>query len=845
MGTNGGTKRLQLSAPSQPPQKINVQKFAESRTGELESLHSIVGNRLEGDFRSRRSKRRRTTSFNSKAAKRRRKVQGRNLDDEKKKNKNDNENISIPRRIRRRAQMRINPEEGFSVSQDGTKRLRTHVWYAKRFTMTKLWGYYLPLGLHGSGRGSRALLKWFRNAVLIHDASYNVAVQLEGPEGSLLSILSTVLVPSPSVCPGDVSNSVISGAIYDYAVLHHIGAPVSKPIAPVTYMWRPCSLRNRDGDDASINGLGSMKPEITESRSSFRQLWVWIHASAFDEGYGALKFACEKEMEEKDILIHCFSREGQLAKLEVMGSKAFELLQKALPVTWISEDSQQVEKHSVAEADNGSQLRKNCVLQNEDHISSKAMLSLSVMDPRTITKKGMIPNVPGNEIGEHTGIAEISDRCKESFPLSSEPGSNGTLTSRNLWDASSGVIPPVEESILCKEKHELQKKFFFLDGPTSTEVQCSRCCPTMLLKDKNKEGLAIGWSVVLPLSWVRAFWVPLVSKGAHAIGLREKHWVACEVGLPCFPSDFPDCNAYSSLKATEAVASNLKEELHPLSTRPLRVPILPPWDSVRVTLNRLLTTVGDPIICREGKHDDSNSTSNMDSASCDARLHGHCTSLDSFVARTSSLLTNFLNEVKGDHLLLFPRIANKKKSFSKVAKDESKLGQGQNGITNIIWNRKLCFLRVLLRAYKEGSFEEGAVICAPRPTDISLWTLSSVNIEGGLQIPQSAVTSYFKEESSGKWELQMPEDTTASESHRMPVGFVTTGFVRGSKKPMAEAFCEAVLLAHLRKEQWDDPEVKRRKKEIYVLVRNLRSTAYRLALATIVLEHQVEDVEFL
>lgn len=39
------------------------------------------------------------------------------------------------------------------------------------------------------------------------------------------------------------------------------------------------------------------------------------------------------------------------------------------------------------------------------------------------------------------------------------------------------------------------------------------------------------WSIVLPLSWVKAFWAPLVSKGAHAIGLREKHWIACEVSL--------------------------------------------------------------------------------------------------------------------------------------------------------------------------------------------------------------------------------------------------------------------------------------------------------------------------
>lgn len=158
----------------------------------------------------------------------------------------------------------------------------------------------------------------------------------------------------------------------------------------------------------------------------------------------------------------------------------------------------------------------------------------------------------------------------------------------------------------------------------------------------------------------------------------------------------------------------------------------------------------------------------------------------------------------------------------------------------------------------------------------------SENTEGSLQVHQSALASYFKEQSSGKWELQMPDDITDSGSHRWPIGFVTTGFVRGwlvyyvlllsynkqafffyyvlynsltlsfaildsnmfSKKPVAEAFCEAVLLAQLRKEQWKDLAVKRRQ-EIYVLVRNLRSTAYRLALATVVLEQQEEDVKSL
>lgn len=65
-----------------------------------------------------------------------------------------------------------------------------------------------------------------------------------------------------------------------------------------------------------------------------------------------------------------------------------------------------------------------------------------------------------------------------------------------------------------------------------------------------------------------------------------------------------------------------------------------------------------------------------------------------------------------------------------------------------------------------------------------------------------------------------------------------------STKPSAEAFCEATLLAQLRGEQWCEMQEKGRP-EIFVLVRNLRSAAYRLALATIVMEQQQDDLQFI
>lgn len=128
-----------------PPRTLNVQKFADSRTPELQSLHSIVSNRLSGDFRSKRNKRRRTTGYDNRVGKKRyrkRQKVGDVVSEDKK--------TKLPRYLRRKIEFRGNVEGlGFSTSGDGTKRLTTHIWHAKRFNMTKIWGFYLPIGLHG------------------------------------------------------------------------------------------------------------------------------------------------------------------------------------------------------------------------------------------------------------------------------------------------------------------------------------------------------------------------------------------------------------------------------------------------------------------------------------------------------------------------------------------------------------------------------------------------------------------------------------------------------------------------------------------------------------------------
>lgn len=56
---------------------------------------------------------------------------------------------------------------------------------------------------------------------------------------------------------------------------------------------------------------------------------------------------------------------------------------------------------------------------------------------------------------------------------------------------------------------------------------------------------------------------------------------------------------------------------------------------------------------------------------------------------------------------------------------------------------------------------------------------SSRKSEMGLKLSECAMRSYFKENFSGKWEMQIPDGSVGRESHRWPIGFVTTACVQG------------------------------------------------------------------
>lgn len=169
-----------------------------------------------------------------------------------------------------------------------------------------------------------------------------------------------------------------------------------------------------------------------------------------------------------------------------------------------SKNSCQSSEHSPAECGNYSQFKKPSGLENEDDIGSRAILCLRVYDPRILpeTRAADVPGSPTTgtlcvlkaEAKKCAALAGISDKNKEL------PKLEGTFISHsndNLWDISRGISPPVEESVLCMQRHHLRMDDFCLDVPNSgmlstSTTHCSRYCPILLLKNNYQKGSLIG-----------------------------------------------------------------------------------------------------------------------------------------------------------------------------------------------------------------------------------------------------------------------------------------------------------------------------------------------------------------
>lgn len=128
--------------------------------------------------------------------------------------------------------------------------LETHIWHAKRFHMTKMYGY--RLALHDNVKGKRNVFKSLSKFCCIHDESYFVCYELQGAEHDLTKALNRLCSTNTGLTFG--AKICLSGKCEGRVMLFEADQYPYNCIGPCRFIWKPCQAENKT-------------------------LWIWLHPS--------------------------------------------------------------------------------------------------------------------------------------------------------------------------------------------------------------------------------------------------------------------------------------------------------------------------------------------------------------------------------------------------------------------------------------------------------------------------------------------------------------------------------------------------------------------------------------
>lgn len=139
--------------------------------------------------------------------------------------------LKTHRKHRRRPRYLANDH---SLRQQDFKWLETHVWHAKRFKMTKVWGF--TIAKHPRDRSGRAAYKALKRSAILYDCSFGKTLRIAGDRAAILNLLSRCTDASAFTFG---STMFSHGSRLGRAMIYHEGGTApAKPIAPVQFLWR-------------------------------------------------------------------------------------------------------------------------------------------------------------------------------------------------------------------------------------------------------------------------------------------------------------------------------------------------------------------------------------------------------------------------------------------------------------------------------------------------------------------------------------------------------------------------------------------------------------------------------
>lgn len=403
------------------------------------------------------------------------------------------------------------------------RRIETHLWHAKRLTVQDYptWGWTLPSGIAGRGRGSRAFNRKLESGCIMHDASYMCPFLVSGRLSSDIMTFFSLFLDSQYA---ETMTSILTTTTKSHASTGRIIEATMYNIKTFPYdAIGPCQL-------VAYCHTTQHDTALVDAREDFG-CCIWVHTAIAKQSYLVLRQAIE-HYNQNNMRLDDNPRHLEVAildtrRIEIRGKTSDHALSHAFFAKGVANDVQTVIGHS-------------CSI---------------VPDPR-LTK----PIVFGS----------LSSSLLEDSPSQPNKDDNCTIEMRDDLDAMESIslcqffsrmqaspLPPLPEAAVSSLRATLRQQLALgqqrdtAAAPLNNyqqrldTAQCSTRCPALFLRSsQNMPSAAAGWSVILPPGWVMPFWMALVFQGVQPVGQREWHWYHTIARQSFFPYDDVDTPAY-------------------------------------------------------------------------------------------------------------------------------------------------------------------------------------------------------------------------------------------------------------------------------------------------------------
>jgi ribonuclease P/MRP protein subunit POP1 len=415
------------------------------------------------------------------------------------------------------------PKSKFRKRQIHKTWLPTHMWLAKRATMTEpknpLWRFALPItstekSYRPTHRASGA------SGAVAWDMSYMSTIGLEGNEASLEKLLRLVGVVEESLWTekgmkwrnGKRSwNGWLTREVKDKSV----------PIGPATLLWCPTD-QDAQGDKISEK---AKKPPV-------KKIFIRIHPSAFLEAWNEL-LRLSKLQRPK---VHIEDLRFEIGSIDITGPGSTETLLGILHPYYASEDI----KNEHAET-----FKSLAGVTNPSSLPLNSLLSFSILDPRLHYPPRAVKLPKASDEDANFALLETIS----AWPVDHSTGSPA------LFDRDARF----KATRLPAQKSLNRRKALAPPGQYPSIRSTDPPIPIVLLTSRlgasgSMQGtwtLLAPWKCILPI-WYGLMHYPLSSgRNPRFGGIRELRQIHFEHGVPWFPADFPGTQAGFDWEANE------------------------------------------------------------------------------------------------------------------------------------------------------------------------------------------------------------------------------------------------------------------------------------------------------